>query len=254
MQPRLTPRRTPGWPLAATLGAHLLLAWWWLHATGVRTLAVSGPAPRAFVVVPVLPRSPMIVRAPVGQASPAPRQARGARMRPAPAAQPIAAPDAPRAAVAPANAPAQPAAPDEPAVPAGANAPAAAGGDGRDDIPDDTAGRARRAAGAADRSLRQGAPAPLDPPDTPWNRFARALDEAHNDTSRTVVSDSYTAPDGTVVYRFRQGGRIYCRTGGQVRPRPGGAVGGGAELFDRPGGGGAAGIVECPRSAEFRRD
>ena len=30
------PRCAPGWPLAVTLGAHLLLAWFWLTAGTVR--------------------------------------------------------------------------------------------------------------------------------------------------------------------------------------------------------------------------
>ena len=42
----LTPRRTPGWPLAVTLGLHLLLGWWWLQATGVRVLPATLSAPR----------------------------------------------------------------------------------------------------------------------------------------------------------------------------------------------------------------
>ena len=51
----LTPRRTPGWPLAVTLGVHLLFGWWWLHATSVRMLPSNKGALREFVVVTVRP-------------------------------------------------------------------------------------------------------------------------------------------------------------------------------------------------------
>ena len=33
-----------------------------------------------------------------------------------------------------------------------------------------------------------------------------------------------------------------------------GAVGGGQVLFDKAGGGGSAGTIECPKGAEFKRD
>ncbi len=83
---------------------------------------------------------------------------------------------------------------------------------------------------------------PLEPTDTPWKRFSSAVEGACKDTSRTLTSESYTSPDGTIVYRFRKNGKYYCRTGG------------GAVLFDKPGGGGGAGLVPFPSQAEFKRD
>jgi len=109
-------------------------------------------------------------------------------------------------------------------------------------------------AGAVDHELRKGKLAPLDPGDNKWQRFAQAVGDARVDTSRTLTSESYTAPDGVVVYRFRQGGRTWCRTGGDIRPSPFGAQAGGAALFDTAGGGGFAGTVRCPTRVEFKSD
>ena len=109
-------------------------------------------------------------------------------------------------------------------------------------------------AGTVDHELRKGKLAPLDPGDNKWQRFAQAVGDARVDTSRTLTSESYTAPDGVVVYRFRQGGRTWCRTGGDIRPSPFGAQAGGAALFDKAGGGGFAGLVQCPTQVQFKRD
>jgi len=231
-------RRAPGWPLAATLGAHLLLAWWWLDATGVRSMPSIVPALREFLVVPVLvpppePESP----------SPAPVTRPPART-PA-AAQPATASPADAPAVTPT---AQSAAdhPDPLAQPAPQD----------ETVSDEAtlAGRARRAAGGVDHELRKGKLAPLEATDTPWKRFSSAVEGARKDTSLTLTSETYTSPDGTIVYRFRKNGRYYCRTGGSVRPGMFGAEGGGAVLFDKPGGGGLAGLIPCPSRVEFKRD
>lgn len=233
------PRRAPGWPLAATLGAHLLLAWWWLDATGMRALPSIGPALRELLVVPVLvpppaPETPL--------PAPAPRFTAVPPARVPVEAQPIAA--------VPAEAPTEESPADvhaDPPAPAQSQENAAS-------EEASLAGRARRAAGDTDHELRKGKLAPLEPTDTPWKRFAAAVEGARKDTSRTLTSESYTSPDGTVVYRFRSNGKVYCRTGGSVRPSMFGAEGGGAVLFDKPGGGGLAGLVPCPPRAEFKRD
>ncbi len=229
------PRRALGWPLAATLGAHLLLAWWWLNATGVRALPSIAPALREFLVVPVLVPPP----APEAPASaPIPRSAVRTPARVPIEAQPITTiPAQETPAAADSDPLAQPSPQDE-AVSEEAS----------------LAGRARRAAGGVDQDLREGKLAPLAPADTPWKRFAAAVEGARKDTSRTLTSESYTSPDGAVVYRFRHNGKVYCRTGGSVRPSMFGAEGGGAVLFDKPGGGGLAGLVPCPPRAEFKRD
>ena len=70
-----------------------------------------------------------------------------------------------------------------------------------------------------------------------------------------MTSESYTTPEGITIYRFRQGNKVYCRSGGHVRPGIGNvAEGGGIVNFDRAGGDGAAGLVRCPSQAEFKRD
>ena len=119
---------------------------------------------------------------------------------------------------------------------------------------DSLAGRGKRTAGTVDHDLRKGKLALLDPSDSKWHRFALAVGNARVDTSRTLTSESYTSPDGVVVYRFRQGGRTWCRTGGDIRPSPFGAQGGGAQLFDKAGGGGFAGTVACPSGVQFKPD
>lgn len=146
---------------------------------------------------------------------------------------------------------------DPAAAQAGAAASAATAADIQDGIAahdDSTAGRARGAAGAADNALRKGKLAPLDPSDSKWHRFAQAVAGARVDKSRTLTSESYTSADGITIYRFRQGGRTYCRTGGDVKPSPFGAQVGGATLFDKVGGGGFAGTIVCPAGVPFKPD
>ena len=243
----LTPRRTPGWPLAVTLGLHLLLGWWWLQATGVRVLPAVVSAPREFIVVAVLapaPSRPSTAPAAAASARPRAKQASAARAVPAvPAVAP-----AVQQPVTPA-----PAAISEPAAdlfstPSGAAQDSTATGD------DSLASRGKRTAGAIDHDLRKGKLAPLEPGDNKWERFAQAVGDARVDTSRTLTSESYTGPDGVVVYRFRLGGRTWCRTGGDIRPSPFGAQVGGAALFDKAGGGGFAGQVQCPTRVQFKPD
>ncbi len=249
----LTPRRTPGWPLAVTLGLHLLLGWWWLQATGVRVLPATVSAPREFIVVAVLTpapsRSSAAPSAPAAAASPRPRAAQAVLARAVPAAPSVALPPitpAP-ADTAPPAATSEPAADPFPTPPGSAQDTTATGDDS-------LASRGKRTAGAVDHELRKGKLAPLDPGDNKWQRFAQAVGDARVDTSRTLTSESYTAPDGVVVYRFRQGGRTWCRTGGDIRPSPFGAQAGGAALFDKAGGGGFAGTVRCPTRVEFKPD
>lgn len=225
-------RRAPGWPLAATLGAHLLLLWSW------RVAMAPAPAPPApieheLMLLTVPAASPL-------QAAPAP-----SRPPPRPRAE----------AVAPSR-PAPPATAAEQPEPGAISTPyadplAEAAEQGAQDA---LAERARRAASPLDHPMRKGKLAVLDAADTPWKRFTRTVEGAYKDGGRTLTSESYTTPDGVTIYRFRRGGRVYCRTGGHVRPRIGGAEGGGAVSFDVGGGEGAAGLVACPAQAEFKPD
>jgi len=247
--PILMPRRAPGWPLAATLGAHVLLAWWWLQARP--PLPEVLPGLREFVVVPVftLPAPQASAPSPSVPAASltAPSRAVEPKLQSAPV---VAAPEA--VFTAPAEVPSSPSptTSSEPAADpfAAPSRDAMASGES-------TAARAMRAAGAVERGLRDGKSAKLQPGDTPGRRFKSALENAHNDTSRTLSSESYTTPDGVTIYRFRRGNRVYCRTGGNVRPGIGNlAEGGGMVNFDRLGGEGSAGLIDCPGQAEFKRD
>lgn len=115
-------------------------------------------------------------------------------------------------------------------------------------------GRAKRDAVIIDRDMRKGKSGVPEVADTPMGRFREALEAAHKDSSRGLTSETYTAPDGQVVYRFRQGGKVWRRTGGSVRPQIGGANGGGATQFDGAGDGGAAGLIRCPSHGDWKRD
>ena len=107
---------------------------------------------------------------------------------------------------------------------------------------------AKRQAGLIDNELRRGKPAPLAPdPDLPIARFRTLLDSAFIDRSTTMVTESQTQPDGVVVYRFRRGGKVWCRQSG----------GGGPSMMEYSdaaklagagsrGGAGTAGTVTCP--------
>ena len=231
------PRRRPGWPLVATLGLHLLLAWSWRIA--------HPPAPDAreervidLISVAPLPEMPRIRSEPPARL--AVRKERRARSRAAdtstsPEPEPIGPPPEAPATVA-----------DPFAIAAPSPAP--------DSALDAMVGRAKRDAVIIDREMRKGKSGVPEVADTPMGRFRQALEAAHKDSSRGVSSETYTAPDGQVIYRFRQGGKVWCRTGGSVRPQIGGANGGGANLFDSAGGGGAAGMIRCPSHGDWKRD
>lgn len=240
------PRRqagNPGWPLLATLGVHLLLAWGWHHAHspplqpslgGERVfdlILVPPPSfeaaaprrdpPRSPDTRPTSPTVPTVPTAPAGGAVPAPEPATAASEAPASVSNPFA------------NA--------APSVPAQSTLEA-------------MLGRARRDAAIIDREMRKGKSGVPEAVFTPQARLREALEAAHDDGGLGLTSDTYTAPDGQLIYRFNQGGRVRCRTGGSVRPQIGGAVGGGATLFDGAGGEGAAGQIRCPSHGHWKRD
>ncbi|WP_027868139.1 hypothetical protein [Massilia alkalitolerans] len=234
------PRSRPGWPLAATLGVHLLLAWSWriAHPPAPRQPELHRDRVIDLITVPPLPEMPRMRSEP--PASPAMPRERRARSRAAetgtsPEPEPIAPPPETPATVADPFAISAPSAPSESAL-------------------DAMLGRAKRDAVIIDREMRKGKSGVPEVADTPMGRFRQALEAAHKDSRRGLVSDTYTAPDGQVIYRFRQGGKVWCRTGGSVRPQIGGANGGGATQFDSAGGGAAAGLIRCPSHGDWKRD
>lgn len=232
------PRRRPAWPFLAALGLHLLLAWNW---------RIAHPPPpdlrgeRVFGLVPVFPLSPDLPR-----------------LGPEPSPPPTTAPSKPRArsdsaktdtvrAPEPITPPAE--APSTVADPFAITAPTAPAPSSLDAI-----GQAKRDALIIDREMRKGKSGVPEAADTPMGRFKEALEGAYKDRSLAIGTETYTAPDGQVIYRFRHGGRYRCRTGGSVGPKIGGAVGGGEVLFDVQGGGGRAGEIRCPSHADWKRD
>ena len=112
-------------------------------------------------------------------------------------------------------------------------------------------GLAKRQAGRVDRELRKGKPGVPTEADTPWARFQRGLDSAHIDRSLTLQSDTYTSPDGIVIYRFRQGNRVRCRrAGGAGMPLRGMPEGSSLAI---PGAN-AAGDTDCPKGVTWNSD
>lgn len=223
-------RARPALPLVLTLAVHLLLALAWLHVRPQRGDGADAPAVMSFLLPP---------SAPVPKAAPrAPAVARARRARPV-------------RAPAPASFPAAPSTPDERAAavasPAPAEAPAAPSAA-------DIVARAKRDVGPIERALRGGKPGVPDQAETPWGRFRLALESAHVENPRTPAMDSYTWPDGTVIYRMRVGGRVICRTGGGIGP-PGVERSAGALLAGAGSRGGIdiAGSVSCPTGVHWER-
>lgn len=232
--PAALPRRTPSWGLLLTIGLHLLLAASWRIA--------HPPAPdareeRVFDLIPLPFPTPEQPAPRAGRAAPVAPAARNARSAPAPL--PASEPEAITLPAAPQRAEAEPF----------AQTPAAV-----ETQVESMVGRAQRDAVAIDRETRKGKSGGPENPDTPWGRFVRGLEGAHRDTSLTVKTDSYTTPDGQTIYRFRRGGKYFCRTSGFVRPKIGGAEGGGQELFDARGSECGAGQVRCPSQATWTKD
>ena len=113
------------------------------------------------------------------------------------------------------------------------------------------AGLARQQAGRIDRELRKGKPGVPTEADTPAARFQRGLESAYIDRSLTLQSDTYTSPDGVVIYRFRQGNRYRCRRAGGVGMPLAGMPGTGSITA---GGAGAAGATDCPKGVVWNQD
>lgn len=210
----------PAVPLVLTLLVHLLLVLAWMHARTIRRESDRSPGPR-FVLVPVRPVAP-----------PRPLPERLAR-RGARPTFPVAA-----------RPPAHPPATALPGAAAAAAAEAASAAPGAADI----LARARQDAGRIDRELRGGKPAAPGGAPGRWARFQAAAESAFIDRSNIETMDTYTAPDGVVIYRFRQGNKVRCRMTGSVGPGVAGGYTGGAVLAGAgsAGGGNTAGTIACP--------
>jgi hypothetical protein len=97
-------------------------------------------------------------------------------------------------------------------------------------------------AGRIDRNLRNGKSGVALQTETPWSRFQRGIESAYIDRSMSGTLDSYTSPDGIVIYRERVGGRTTCRRTGGIH-------------VGIPGVAGAndAGTVTCPAGVNWKR-
>jgi hypothetical protein len=103
----------------------------------------------------------------------------------------------------------------------------------------------KRQAGRIDRELRGGKSGVPDEPDTPMGRFRRGLEAAHVDRSKSVHFDTYTSPDGTIIYRKRIGKGASCRRGGNISPLGMRYMVMGNEAGDD---------VPCPSGVEWKKD
>ncbi|MCS0657697.1 hypothetical protein [Massilia terrae] len=156
-------------------------------------------------------------------------------------------------ALAPPKSPAPPATPVAPvAVQAEAPAPPAAAQileDSRHDI--GNIGRELRGQDGVSPLRARPAP-PVLTPSGKWSRFAQQLEDAHIERSPNIVTEEYTAPDGRVLYRTRQGNKVICRQSGSPGPpatwRSEEAVRAGAGSKSTLGVGNSAGNVLCPES------
>jgi hypothetical protein len=101
--------------------------------------------------------------------------------------------------------------------------------------------QARRLAGGIDRELRKGASGIPVEADTPVARLRGKLEEAHVEPLTGVQQDSYTSPDGRIIYRTRVGKRTVCRISGSV----GLGIAGARGVND-------AGSVSCPTGVEWQ--
>jgi hypothetical protein len=106
------------------------------------------------------------------------------------------------------------------------------------------AGLSRQQAGRIDRALRKGKSGVPDEPDTPMGRMRRGLEQAYKDRSTAVFEDSYTSPDGVVIYRKRIGNTSICRRSGSVSP-----LGMRGMVM-----GNEAGDVPCPKGVQWKAD
>jgi hypothetical protein len=222
--------------LALIFGMHILALFAWLQQRPARL--PDAPRVVTFWLRPSAPPPKPLSSAPVSLPKPAyPRLRR----------------------LAPPAARAEPAEPAEPAAPTASAAPAATGLEAarapisvQDAIREqkDADGGfglnlSKHQAGRIDRELRHGKSGVPDEPDTPMGRFRRGLEAAYIDRSTSVQLDSYTSPDGTIIYRTRIGGRSMCRRTGNVSPLGMSGMKMGNEAADN---------IPCPKGVEWKKE
>lgn len=103
---------------------------------------------------------------------------------------------------------------------------------------------ARRQARNISGEVSKGESGVLIAASSPWARLGNELSAAHVEPITGVQQDSYTATDGTIIYRKRVGNRIFCRRSGSVG---GGGISGN-------GGKEGAGWISCPSQVEWKRE
>ena len=250
--PRARTRRSHS-ALALMVGLHLLAAWFWLQQRPMhRPRSADTPG-----MVTILLRPIDAVRAHASPSTPQrPRStpavghpgARAPAVRQSDLPPVYVPPRAPTSDALPGAAPATPAAPITSPVsqdsPAGADSPAPATADGNF-----TTSLSRRQAGRIDREPRGGKSGVPTEADTPWARFQRGLEAAHVDRPMSAHLDSYTSPDGVVIYRRRVGGRTACYRSGSVAGGVDSSLGalGNRNAND-------AGSIACPASAQWQQE
>jgi hypothetical protein len=223
--------------LALICGMHMLALLAWMQQRQQRFAAPEGPQAVSILLQPRRDAAPV-----------APRPAPPPPVRP-PATKPRLLPAAPPAVPAPAPLPEAPAPAAPVAVPGldDARPPV----DVRQAIREQqeseggfALGLSKRQAGRIDRELRKGKSGVPDEPDTPMGRFRRGLEAAHIERSTSVQEDSYTSPDGVIIYRTRIGNKAVCRRSGSINP-----LGMRGMLFANE-----AGDVPCPKGVQWKKD
>jgi hypothetical protein len=218
--------------LALVFGMHIAALLLWTQQRPVRL-------PDTPQVVSILLRpsvAPPATEAPRERPQPAPDF-----LRAAPAA-PAAAPAAPAAAVPVPASPTTPSALDDARAPISVQDAIREQKDAEGGF---SLNLSKRQAGRIDRELRKGKSGVPDEPDTPMGRFRRGLEQAHVDRSWSVREDSYTSPDGTIIYRKRIGKGSICRRGGNVSP---------LGMNSMAMGGEAKNDIPCPKGVDWKED
>jgi hypothetical protein len=94
-----------------------------------------------------------------------------------------------------------------------------------------------RLAGKADAEVRQGKPAPLDPPDTPFRRMQDRMAQAANGGGNGTTTS--TSPSGETITLVKRGGKTHCYVPVSTSVTP-------SAVFDNRGSGRST-EVQCPK-------